>query len=154
MPHFRLLKPHKLAIGFFKARQWIWMYRPYSRLILFHYISTKKALVLIFLSNSYFGGGEPPKWTSGLSSGSGLFGSAHGPARETLTWELHTHELTSSEESHWWSQINYTFISKWHLFFAIVKCKLCLKVCWMLYFMIYDYIRRAQWNHLELEVAI
>ena len=48
-------------------------------------VLSKALVLLIFLSNSYFGsshsqcsssGGEPPKWTSGLASGSGLFGSA------------------------------------------------------------------------------
>ena len=68
-------------------------------------VLSKALVLLIFLSNSYFGsshsqcsssGGEPPKWTSGLASGSGLFGSAMHMAnamvwpQTLLTWELHS----------------------------------------------------------------
>ena len=61
-------------------------------------VLSKALVLLIFLSNSYFGsshsqcsssGGEPPKWTSGLASGSGLFGSAHGRARPLLENCIH-----------------------------------------------------------------
>ena len=71
-----------------------------SRRRQFFSFSCRIVTLVAAIASSSSSGGEPPKWTSGLASGSGLFGSAMHMAnamvwpQTLLTWELHSTQYT------------------------------------------------------------